>query len=138
AGSAAVLSGVSYVGVHSDGCRLTAEMVALALEPDPYDVAAIDLVAVENTHNAGMGAVMALDELQAIRKAAQAAGLPLYLDGARLFNAAEATGTPVSTFAAESDALMFSLSKGLGAPIGSMLCGSNEFIAEARRAKILY
>jgi len=136
--SAAVMSGVAYLPLHADRCRLTAQMVGEALEPDPYDVARIDLVAVESTHNAGMGAVMPLDELQAIRKAAEAAGLPLYLDGARLFNAAEATGTPVSTFAAESDALMFSLSKGLGAPIGSMLCGSNEFIAEARRAKILY
>jgi threonine aldolase len=136
--SAAIMSGIAYLGLPAEGCRLTAQMVGEALEPDPYDVALIDLVSVENTHNAGMGAVMPLDELQAIRKAAEAAGLPLYLDGARLFNAAEASGTPVQTFAAESDALMFSLSKGLGAPIGSMLCGSKEFIAEARRAKILY
>ncbi len=92
AGSAAVLAGVSYLALHAEGCRLTAEMVAEALEPDPYDVARIDLVTVENTHNAGMGAVMPLDELQRIRKTASNAGLPEFVAEARrakiLFGAA--------------------------------------------------
>jgi threonine aldolase len=69
---------------------------------------------------------------------AQEAGVPVYLDGARIFNAAVASGVPVGDYTAEADALMFSLSKGLGAPIGSMLCGSAGFIREARRAKILF
>src|SRR5947209_16456658 len=81
---------------------------------------------------------MPVDELRSIRKAAQEADVPVYLDGARIFNASAASETPVHEFAAEVDALMFSLSKGLGAPIGSVLCGPADFIADARRAKILF
>lgn len=136
--SAAAMSGIAFVGLHADRCQITADLVAGALEPDPYDVVLIDLVSVENTHNHGMGSVMPIDELRAIRKVAEDSGIALYLDGARIFNASVATGTSVPEFAAEADAMMFSLSKGLGAPIGSVLCGSKEFIAEARRAKILF
>jgi threonine aldolase len=80
---------------------------------------------------------MPVDELRAIHKVAGEAGTPLYMDGARLFNAAVASGTPVADYAAEVDAVMFCLSKGLGAPIGSVLCGPTEFVREARRTKIL-
>ena len=66
------------------------------------------------------------------------ANLPLYMDASRVFNASVATGTPVHGYAAEADALMFCLSKGLGAPIGSMLCGSAGLIEEARKTKILF
>jgi threonine aldolase len=136
--SAAAMSGIAFMGLHAPRGLLTAEAVAAALQPDPYDVAVVDLVSVENTHNHGGGPVMPVDELRGIRKAADDAGVPVYLDGARVFNATVASGTPVAEFAAEADALMFSLSKGLGAPIGSVLCGSREFIREARRAKILF
>jgi threonine aldolase len=136
--SAAAMSGIAFMGLHAPRGLLTAEAVAAALQPDPYDVAVVDLVSVENTHNHGGGTVMPVDELRGIRKAADDAGVPVYLDGARVFNATVASGTPVAEFAAEADALMFSLSKGLGAPIGSVLCGSREFIREARRAKILF
>src|SRR5206468_1123894 len=71
-------------------------------------------------------------------KVAGEAGVHVYLDGARIFNASVASGTPVQDYTAEVDALMFCLSKGLGAPIGSVLCGTTEFIREARRAKILF
>jgi len=98
----------------------------------------VDLLSLENTHQVGGGTVMPMDELRAIRKVAGEAGVPVYLDGARIFNAAVASGTPVLDYAAEVDALMFCLSKGLGAPIGSVLCGPVEFIREARRAKILF
>ena len=81
---------------------------------------------------------MPVDELRAIRKVAAEAGTPVYLDGARVFNASVAAEVPVEEYAAEVDALMFCLSKGLGAPIGSVLCGSSEFIREARRAKVLF
>ncbi|HEX2267015.1 MAG TPA: beta-eliminating lyase-related protein, partial [Actinomycetota bacterium] len=69
---------------------------------------------------------------------AEQADVPAYLDGARIFNAAVASGTRVGEYAAEVDAMMLSLSKGLGAPIGSVLCGSDPFIQEARRVKILF
>jgi threonine aldolase len=138
AASAAAMSGLSYVPVHGPHCQLTAEMVAAAIESDPYDVALVDLVSLENSHNSGGGSVMPLEEMRAIRKVAESAGLPTFLDGARIFNASAASGTPVRDFAAEADAMMFCLSKGLGAPIGSVLCGSAGFVAEARRAKILF
>jgi threonine aldolase len=135
--SSAVLSGLSFVGLPAARGQLTAEMVSDALEPDPYDVEVVDLVAVENTHQIGGGTVMPVDELRAIRKMTGDSGVPLYLDGARIFNASAASGVPVAEYGAEVDAMMFSLSKGLGAPIGSVLCGTADLIEEARRVKIL-
>lgn len=139
ASSAAALSGVAFhrIPAPSRG-QLTAELVATALEPDRYDVDVVDLVAVENTHQVGGGTVMPVDELRAIRKVAAERSVPIYLDGARLFNACAASGADASEYGAEVDALMFALSKGLGAPIGSVLCGDAEFIREARRLKILF
>jgi threonine aldolase len=136
--SAAAMSGIAFKPVAAERGQLTAEMVAEALEPDPYGVDVIDLLSLENTHQVGGGTVMPVDELRSIRKAAQEADVPVYLDGARIFNASAASETPVHEYAAEVDALMFSLSKGLGAPIGSVLCGPADLIAEARRAKILF
>lgn len=135
--SSAVLSGIAYARLPGERGLLTAEQVADALEPDPYGVDVVDLLALENTHQVGGGTVLPVDDLRAIRKAAQEAGTPVYMDGARIFNASVASGTPVSEFAGEVDALMFCLSKGLGAPIGSVLCGPADVVAEARRVKIL-
>jgi threonine aldolase len=136
--SAAAMSGIAFARIEAPRGQLTAELVAEALQPDPYDVEVVDLLSLENTHQVGGGTVMPVDELRAIRKVAEEAGVPVYLDGARIFNAATASGTPVGEYTAEADAMMFSVSKGLGAPIGSVLCGSAEFIREARRAKILF
>jgi threonine aldolase len=112
------------------------EVVAEALRPDPLDVRVVDLVAVENTHQVGGGAVLPLETLRGIRKVTEEAGLPLYMDGARIWNASVASGVPVHEYAAQVDALMFCFSKGLGAPIGSILCGPAEFIREARRNRL--
>ena len=136
--SSAVMSGVAFAGIAAPGHRLTAELVGEALRPDPYDVDVVDLLTVENTHQVGGGIVMEPDELRGIRKAAEEAGVPVYMDGARLFNASVASGIPVCELAGEVDAVMFALSKGPGAPIGSILCGSREFIREARRVRILF
>jgi threonine aldolase len=137
--SSAALSGVAfrYVAAQDRG-RLTAAQVAAALAPDPYDVSVVNLVAIENTHQVGGGSVLAVDDLAAIAAATQAAGVPLYLDGARIFNACAVAGVPAAHYARHADALMFCLSKGLGAPIGSILVGDAEFIREARRLKILF
>jgi threonine aldolase len=139
ASSAAVLSGIAfhYITAASRG-MITAGQVAAALRPDPYDVSVIDLVTIENTHQVGGGSVMTVAEVSEIGAACAAAGVPLYLDGARIFNACAVAGAPVSAFAAPASALMFCLSKGLGAPIGSLLAGDAEFIREARRLKILF
>jgi threonine aldolase len=117
---------------------MTAEQVATALAPDPYDVSVVDLVAIENTHQVGGGSVLGVGEVAGIAAATAVAGVPLYLDGARIFNACAVEGVPVADYARHADALMFCLSKGLGAPIGSMLVGDAEFIREARRLKILF
>jgi threonine aldolase len=136
--SAAMMSGIAFLRLHAHRGQLTADQVDRALRPDPHHVDVVDLVCLENTHQVGGGTVMSVDEMRAIRKVAAEAGVSVYLDGARIFNASVAGGTPVKEYAAEGDALMFSLSKGLGAPIGSAVCGSDEFVREARRVKVLF
>jgi threonine aldolase len=136
--SAAAMSGISFKRIDAPRGQLTADMVAVALEPDPYDVDVVDLLSLEQTHQVGGGTVMPIDHLRAIRKVAHEAETPVYLDGARIFNASVAAEVPVEEYANEVDALMFCLSKGLGAPIGSVLCGSAAFVREARRAKVLF
>ncbi len=137
--SSAVLSGVafSYVAAPERGL-LTGTQVAAALAPDPYDVAVVDLVTIENTHQVGGGSVLSVTGTRDIAAVCHDAGVPLYLDGARIFNACTVAGVPVADYAAEVSSLMFCLSKGLGAPIGSVLAGDAEFIAEARRLKIAF
>ena len=138
--SSAVLSGIAFRTVTGDGRgQITSEQVRASLEPDePYDVEVVDLVCVENTHGHGGGSVMAVEDLREIRKVADEAGLPIHLDGARIFNAAAATGLDVSEWTREVDTMMFCVSKGLGAPIGSLVCGPAELMPEARRLKILF
>jgi threonine aldolase len=137
--SSAVLSGIAFRRLAAPARGLlTVAQVAEALAPDPYDVTVVDLVAVENTHQVGGGAVLPVADVRAIGKTCADRGVPLYLDGARIFNACAVTGAPVTDYAAEVNAMMFCLSKGLGAPIGSVLAGDTEFIREARRLKILF
>jgi threonine aldolase len=138
--SAATLSGVTYRPIAGDRGLINGEQVANALRPDldPLRTRVVDLVAVENTHQVGGGTVMPLETLREIRKVARDAGLRLYLDGARIFNASVASRVDVADFAGEADAMMFCLSKGLGAPIGSVLCGPADFIDEARRVRIQF
>jgi threonine aldolase len=138
--SAAALSGIAFKAIAGDGRgQISADQVRMALEPDePYDVEVIDLVSVENTHGHAGGTVMSIEDFRAIRKVAQEAGLPVHMDGARIFNAAVATGTDVAEFCAEVDTMMFCVSKGLGAPIGSLVCGPGDMVREARRLKILF
>lgn len=93
------------------------------------------LIAVENTHNYAGGRVYSLESLQEIGSRARERGIPVHLDGARVFHAAAALGVPVSEVADPVDSVSFCLSKGLGAPVGSLVCGSREFIAEARLAR---
>jgi threonine aldolase len=137
--SSAVLSGITFRRLAAPARGLlTVAQVAEALAPDPYDVTVVDLVAIENTHQVGGGAVMPVADVRAISKTCADRGVPLYLDGARIFNACAVTGAAVADYAAEVGAMMFCLSTGLGAPIGSVLAGDTEFIREARRLKILF
>ena len=87
--------------------------------------------AFENTHNGAGGKVTPLDELRAMRQVAREHRLPVHMDGARLWNAAAATGTPLADFAACADTVMVSFSKGLGAPVGAALAGTSDAMADA-------
>jgi len=111
---------------------LTWAKIAPAIAPKLYYRAQTGLVWLENTHNIAGGAVTPLPVLEEIWAGARAAGLPTHLDGARVFNAATALGVSVAELTRGFDTVMFCLSKGLGAPVGSMLVGSAEDIARAR------
>ena len=93
------------------------------------------LVCVENTHNNLSGAVLPLANLKAVRAIADKHGIKVHMDGARIFNASTASGVPVKDYAALADSVMFCLSKGLSAPVGSMLAGPRNFIDFARRIR---
>src|SRR5512134_2437011 len=138
--TAAALSGVAFRTV-DPGARgwIDTDQARALLEPDSfYEVEVVDLLSVENTVGAVGGRVMPLEELRAVRKVADDAGVPVHLDGARLFNAAAAAGVDAAEFAREADTVMFCVSKGLGAPIGSLLCGPADLMPEARRLWILF
>jgi threonine aldolase len=134
--AAAALSGITYRPVSGDRGVLSARQIDEALQPDVLDMRVVDLVAVENTHQVGGGTVYPLEIIRAIREVTREAGVPLYMDGARIWNASVASGVPVRQYADQVDAMMFCFSKGLGAPIGSILCGPADFIAEARRVRV--
>ena len=93
------------------------------------------LVTLENTHNACNGAPLSPAYMQSVCELAHARGIRVHTDGARIFNAAVALGVPASEFAQSTDTISFCLSKGLSAPVGSLLCGPRDFIAEARRQR---
>jgi threonine aldolase len=93
------------------------------------------LICVENTHNNLSGAVVPMENLEAIRKIADRHEIKIHFDGARVFNASHASGIPVKEYAAIGDSLMFCLSKGLSAPVGSVLVGDRDFIDYARRVR---
>jgi threonine aldolase len=93
------------------------------------------LICVENTHNNWGGAVIPLENLKALRSVADKYRLKIHLDGARIFNASTASGIPVKEYAALVDSVMFCLSKGLSAPVGSMLVGPRDFIDTGRRVR---
>jgi len=108
------------------------EMIEPLIRPHTYYRAQTGLIELENTHNMQGGTVYPLDVAKEICDQAHAAKLPVHLDGARIFNAAVALERSVAEVARHFDSVMFSLSKGLGAPVGSMLVGSAEFIERAR------
>jgi len=95
------------------------------------------LLCIENPHNRCGGTVLNLEQLEALTSLAHAHGITVHMDGARIFNAATALGVPVSTLAQQVDSMMFCLSKGLSAPVGSIVVGSREFIHKAHRMRKL-
>jgi threonine aldolase len=130
-GAHAALTGTSMRTWTGPGVDLAAieQLVAPDLGPFMVRTAALS---VENTHNFGGGIVLPIEELRALRLLAGRSGLAVHLDGARVWNAHVATGTPLIEYGGVADVLMVSLSKGLGAPVGSLLVGGADTIAGAR------
>jgi threonine aldolase len=112
--------------------RLDPGDVARQAQEGPYYLARARMLVLENTHNHAGGSVLDQQLQQELLRTAKTGGLAVHLDGARIFNAAAALGRDVADVAEGYDSVMFCLSKGLGAPVGSMLCGSRELIEEAR------
>jgi len=134
-GAPAAVSGVMIRPVESgDGSgHLTWQEIVSALHIDlPYYTAPTGLICLENTHNFAGGSVMTAEHCAEICENAHKVNLPVHMDGARIFNASVALNTSVADLTRGCDSVQFCLSKGLGAPIGSMLLGSKGFIAEAR------
>ena len=138
AGGPAVLSGVTCRTLDGDHGILDATQLDGKVRPINDHMVRTKLVCLENTHNRGGGRVYPLEKVQAISMWARRNGLAMHLDGARLWNAAVATGIAPATWAAEFDTVSVCFSKGLGAPVGSALTGSTEFIARARRVRKLF
>jgi threonine aldolase len=134
-GGAAVIAGVQTRPLRTERGFLSPAQVEEAIRPDNIHVPPTGLVCIENTHNRHGGTLCTPDEIAAVAAVARRAGVPVHLDGARLFNAAVALGRPVRDFAAPVDSVTFCVSKGLGAPVGSVVCGSREFITRARRVR---
>jgi threonine aldolase len=128
---AAMWSGVQLRPVPTEDGTFTAEHARPYIRPESPHLMRTSLICAENTHNMAGGKVMPLKVLRGLRALANEHGVPLHLDGARLWNAAAATGVSPAEFAAEADTVMVCYSKGLGAPIGSALAGSGESMARA-------
>ena len=135
-GGMAALGGIQPRAVTNqpDG-TLDLAQVEGAIRTDNIHFPRTRLIALENTHNRCGGSPLTMEYMQAVCALARRYGLKVHVDGARIFNAAVALRVPVSALVADADSLTFCLSKGLAAPVGSVICGRRDFIAEARRAR---
>lgn len=113
--------------------RIDPGVVERAIRPENVHSPRTTLLCLENTHNRCSGAVLTLDYTATIAELAHQHGLAVHLDGARIFNAAVALNVPASDLARAADSVCFCVSKGLSAPVGSLLCGSQEFVTKARK-----
>jgi threonine aldolase len=131
-GAAAAIGGVSTRTWPARGADLDPDEIAGMIRPDGYFAVPTRAVAVEQTHNRRGGGVIPLASLQRLRAIVDSAGVKLHCDGARIWHAHVADGVPLATYGRLFDSLSVCLSKGLGAPVGSLVIGSAEKIAEAR------
>ncbi len=133
--SVAAIAGAMPIAVDGERGILTPEELGNHLRPDIYYMSRVKMIEIENSHNKEGGTCYKLNELKAVSDFAKKNNLKVHMDGARMFNASAATNIPVKKMCSFVDTVTFCLSKGLGAPIGSVLCGSEKFIAEARRVR---
>jgi threonine aldolase len=134
AGGSSALGGIAQFQISNnpDGTLPLAKVEAAIRGSDQHE-ARTKLIALENTHNRCGGTVLPMAYMQQVRELADKHSLKVHLDGARIFNAAVALGVDVKAIAQYADSVTFCLSKGLSAPVGSVICGSRDFIAQARR-----
>jgi threonine aldolase len=137
-GAAAALAGVQLHWVNGPRGILEPEQVLAAIRPnDPYNPRT-RLICLENTHNSGGGSVYPLSTIQRIREVAVARGIPMHLDGARLFNAVVASDVAAADYARHFETVSFCLSKGLGAPVGSIIVSDAGTVAKLRPLRRMY
>ena len=137
-GGIAFNSGCQVKAIDGDRGRITAEQVINAINPDDVHKAITRLVSLENTANRGGGSCYKLSEIQAIKRVCLENNLKLHLDGARLFNAIVENEEDPKEYGQLFDSISVCLSKGLGAPVGSVLLGSQEFIHRAKRVRKVF
>ncbi|MDX6380398.1 MAG: threonine aldolase [Rubrobacteraceae bacterium] len=135
AGAPALLSGVQVRPVPGEGGVVAPETLRATVRPENVHFPRPKLLCLENTHNVAGGRIFPLKEFAAVAIEARQLGLKVHLDGARLFNAQAATGIPAREWCEHADTVSVCSSKGLGAPVGSLLAGDQETIREARRAR---
>jgi len=137
-GAAAALAGVQLHWVTTDRGIMAPEQVEAAIRPkDPYSLSTA-LICLENTHNSGGGSIYPLSTIQGMAAVAQRHGIPMHLDGARLFNAVVATGVAAAGYARHFKTVSFCLSKGLGAPVGSVIASDAAIIDTLRPMRRMY
>lgn len=132
-GGAATVGGIMLKTVRGEDGAPEPQAVKEAIRADDIHYPRTSLICLENTHYRYGGIVPPQDKYKQIREISKEYSIPIHLDGARLFNASIYLGVEVKTLASQVDTVMVSLSKGLGAPVGSVLCGSKKFMKEARR-----
>jgi threonine aldolase len=132
AGGPAVFAGVLLRTLEGERGVFTVEQAASLVAQKGTHISGTRMISVENTANRGGGKIWPLDRLAGLRELADANDMKLHMDGARLMNAAVASGKPANEFACYTDSVWIDLSKGLGAPVGAVLAGTSEFIEEAR------
>jgi threonine aldolase len=138
-GAAGALAGVQLHWVTGERGIMTAEQVEAAIRPNDAHSITTALICIENTHNAGGGTIYPLSTIEKIRALAVRHGIPMHLDGARLFNAVAATTLPPTVYAQHFETVSLCLSKGLGAPVGSLLISNDQRLMDrARRFRRMY
>ena len=138
AGAGGALSGIQFYPLARARGVLEADQVSDAIRTDEYYLPPTRLICLENTHNRGGGTIYPLEKIKAIAKIARGRRVAMHLDGARIFNASVASGIPAAEYAKPFDTVSFCLSKGLGAPVGSMICTTSDRIPMLRRLRRMF
>jgi len=131
----AFISGVQIMPLKGDRGVLDVNEIENHIRPDWYHFPKTTLICLENTHNRAGGTIYPLDEIKKVRQLALKRNIKTHLDGARIFNAVVETGVLLKEYSAQFDSVSFCFSKGLGAPVGSILCGDRDFIEKAHRLR---